>query len=476
MLSFALFLPGCLSVRSSRVYLDITKTDLCDVTQCAVEHPSFCVGEFPSDTWWEMFGDDQLNRFMELALCCHPDINEARLRVGIAYQKALEVRSKLLPYVELFADYFRQRQSQYNLSIPDVAANLTNNEFWFDTGIALIQANYELDIWGKNRAAYYSQLGQIQVQRAELAQVRLILSTTLAQAYFSLQSHLKQKEILICLLQTREELLSLVQQRWCSGMADAFPPYDVDAQIAEVQAQIIQMEALIELDQHALSALVGNLSSICCHAEALCVQPAASYECPFPLPSSLPLDLIARRPDIMATLWQIQSMAYNVKVAKAQFLPNLDLFGSIGQASFFLTQFFSHPALSVMMHATSILPFYTGGNLPAKLREAQLDWDLAIEQYNQTILIAVQQVSDAVTYLKTAEERLGQVNRELGDRGSLYALYNQKFQNGVDPKMPVLQSADTFFEIQGLEEQVRLDRMLALVLMIRSLGGGYCGF
>ncbi|MBS0623230.1 MAG: efflux transporter outer membrane subunit [Verrucomicrobia bacterium] len=475
MLSFAFLFPGCLSVGSSKHYLDITCTDLKDVANEALQHDAFYEGDFPQDRWWELFGDAQLNNFVDLALSCHPDISAANLRVGIAFEKAIEVRSKLLPYVDIMGSYWRQKQTNYNTYVPAAAFAIEKADFWFNTASALIRASYEIDIWGKNRASYYSQLGQVQAKIADLAQARLILSTTIAQAYFSLQSHRIQKDIISNWLQTKQELLKLLQQRYSSGMADEFFPYIVDAQVAELQDLLIQIEGLIELDEHALAALVGNISSVCGRSEGLCAELVASYQQPVPLPSSLPLELISRRPDIMASLWQIQSMSYGVKVAKARFLPNLDLLGMIGPISFFLTKFFTYPALDIWMQATSTLPLYTGGDLVAKLGEAQLELELAVQNYNQTILRAVQDVSDAVTNLKTAQERLQQIERAVKDSGLVYQLTRERYVKGVDAKIPVLNAADTLYSQQNLEQQVWLVRMVAIVSVIRSLGGGYCG-
>lgn len=471
MLSFTAVLSGCFSATSTHRSLEVTCTDLPERLCAAYATSSFVIGAFPQEKWWEIFQDAQLNGCIEEALAFHPDIQIAQLRIGVAYEHALEVRAQLLPYVDLFGSYSRQRQSAYDVGIPAFVPLVINQNLWFNTATALIRATYEIDLWGKNRNQYYGELGQLKMQMADDAQSRLLLATTLAHAYFSYQSHLKERELLTCILEKGERIRTLLQQRFSSGMMDEWAVYQSDAEVAKIRGALEHMKGLLALDEHALAALVGNLNG----AKSLSLHSVARYKEPVALPCSLPLELIARRPDIVGSLWNIESMSSGVKVAKARFLPNLDLYGAVGNISFLITKFWTANAQSLFGSASSALPLYTGGELTAQLGQAQLKLDLAVEQYNQTILRAVQEVSDAVTHVKTADAQLLQLKRAVDDKRAIVSLSRERVAQGIATQIVMLQAEVEQHREEVLEEQRWFERMSGIVEVMHAIGGGYCG-
>ncbi len=464
-------LMGCFSARHCSDKIALECTDFSENVSSALCSSAFTPGCGPSECWWQMFGDAQLDRLMEIGLACNPDIKVAQARINLAYQSALESRSALLPYFDLFGSYSRQKNSLYDVGIPAFVPLVEGDNLYYNTATTLLRATYEVDVWGKNRNNYYASLGLLQAQIADKAQAKLILSASIAEGYFNLQNHLVQLALLKEQIDAKKWAYKLLHERFYRGIDDEFFVYIFDSEIATLEDNYAKLEGVIDVDKHTLAALVGNVAA----GGEICCDMVARYDVPVELPSCLPIDFLARRPDIMASLWTIQSRGYDIKVAKARFFPSLDLAGDIGSIAFLVSKFFSDPAIAILGEAMSTLPLYTGGQLPAKLGQAQAGIEIAVEQYNQTLLTAIKDVEDALTNLRANDKRLTQIKEAVKDSQSLYNLTNQKYEHGIESNVRALNARASLYSQKVLESQIQLDRMNSIVEVIRSIGGGYRG-
>lgn len=462
-----LFLTGCAPYCYRARPFELACTDLEENVQRAFHTSSVCEGVYPNEEWWTFFQDPQLNRFIELSLACHPDIKIAQARIERALQEAFEARSALLPHFFFLGGITREKLSEF---ASRTQGNL-NLQYITEATSYLTSAFYELDIWNKNRNKYLAALDEMYAQTAEYEEAKLILSTTIASVYFDLQYNMELLKISKERLQARKEVYDLLRQQFDNNVISEFNLYETDTEVQIIKDLILQQEAMVEIDLHALAALVGNLT--CCCENKVVVEPAAIFSTPLPLPSTLPCDLLARRPDIMAQIRRVEAACLNVKVAKAQFFPTIDLLGFIGFASFELAEFFTKRAMNWILDAAVSQPLYTAGKLKAELGVAREDFEIAVEWYNKILLKAVQEVSDALTNLITADARQTELEKSVQDAKALYDLTSQKFINGVSDRIAVLNGLENLLIQKQLEVTVELDRYQAAVGLIQSIGGGY---
>jgi NodT family efflux transporter outer membrane factor (OMF) lipoprotein len=440
-------------------------TDFQKNVEDAFETDSFASQTFP-ENWWELFEDPQLNQLITMSLSAHPAVNEARARVRKAAEESLYQYSFLLPHLDFDAEIFRRKVSEFG-SLPPPELGI------FTEAILTLTAKYELDIWRKNRSLYYSALDEVHAAIADRRQIELDLSTSIAAAYFDLQSTLLRKEIAEKRLIERKETYDLIKEKYGQGIISEFIVNDTDIQMVEIQDQIEQLEDRIQNDFHALQALSGNVIT-CVTGECFGYSvPSARFLKPFPLPCSLPLDLLARRPEISAQKWRIQSACYQIQAAKADFYPNINLLGYLGFQSFRLEHLFQAQSLILLADAALNLPLFDAGKRQAKLGIQREEFEIEVETYNQFILNAVQEVSDAMTNLMTSDQRLKIIRQSLRDAENNYRLSRLRFENGIDDYIQVLYSLDTVLLQQDLEAQIQLSRWDAIVDLIEAIGGGY---
>ncbi len=465
-ISLILLITGCTPCCYRSKPIELCCTDLQENVCDAFETTSVCEGYYPNEAWWTFFQDPQLNNLIELSLANHPDIKLAEARILRAQEEAIETRSALLPHFFLYGDLTREKLSQF----ASRTLGATGLQYITEATSYLTSASYELDIWNKNRNRFYASLDEVCAQIADYEEAKLLLSTTIASVYFDLQYNLELLKIAKRRLQAREELYALLRQRFDNGVISQFHLYETDTEVQAIKDLIFQQEGMIEVDRHALAALIGNVT---CGFGELCKEPSALFKTPLPLPPALPIDLLARRPDVTAAKLRVEASCFDVKVARANFFPKIDLLGYIGFTSFKLAEFFTKRALEWIGDAVGLLPLYTGQQLEAKLGIAREDLEIAIEEYNQTVLNAIQQVSDALTELVTADKRLSALSQSVEDAVALYNLTDQRFQNGVDNQISVLNGLENVLVQEELETVVQLDRFQAAVALIRAIGGGY---
>lgn len=461
-------LTGCFRHCYRAQPYSLCQTDLGANVQAAVEKGAVTEGELCPGAWWFFFEDPQLDRLMEVSLACHPDIHIADARIRRACQEAMVARSTLFPHLFGVVDVQREKISKLGEGfVPGLPVLFTQ------TTLKLASSMYELDIWKKNRSIYYSALDLMQAKRAEYEEAKLLLTTALAGIYFDLQMKLSRKAVTEQRLAARKELYALLKQQFDLGIISEFRLYEMDTAVQLLQDLIYVLEGEIAVDKHALAALAGNVSCLCGVDGKLEVVPAAQFNTPFPLPATLPIDLLARRPDISARRWRVEAACFGIKTAQASFFPRIDLLGWIGFQSILIDKLFRGDTLIALGEGMATLPLFLAGKLQADLGVAREDLEIAIESYNQAILHAVQQVSDALSDLHTATERKKSIEIALQDAEELLDLTRQKYENGVINKLTYLNALENELVQKDLELQVQLSRFEAAVDLIRAIGGGY---
>jgi len=444
------------------------QTNLSENVQTAFSSEAVIAGEMCYEAWWRFFQDPQLDRLIEVSLLCHPDIKIADARIRLACEEARIARSALFPHIFGIADVKRQKVSElgegFVPGLPDL---------FTETTLKLASSMYELDIWQKNRSLYFGALDQMQAKIADFEEAKLLLSTTIAAVYFDMQMKLARKELTEERLKARKELFDLHKQQFNFGTISEFRLYQVDTEVQLLKDLILQLDAEIALDKNALAALVSNTGCVCKEDGELTNMPAAKLNISFPLPATLPIDLLNRRPDITAKKWLVEAACYDIKAARANFFPRIDLMGWIGFQSIKINKLFRGQELIALGEATATLPLFLAGKLQAQLGVAQETLEIAIERYNQTVLNAVQQVSDALSNLTISLERERSVALAIQDATNLLNLTKEKYEHAVYSKLPVLNALENMYIQKDLEVRIQLARFEAAIELIRAIGGGY---
>jgi NodT family efflux transporter outer membrane factor (OMF) lipoprotein len=191
------------------------------------------------------------------------------------------------------------------------------------------------------------------------------------------------------------------------------------------------------------------------------------------LPSTLPADLIGRRPDILAAKYRAMAAAERIKVAKTAFYPNIDLAAYFGHESLGLDLFTkSGSAIGAFGPAIS-LPIFEGGRLRGQYKEVAAEYDLSVAQYNDTLIKALNEIADTATSQKALTFRLKKLQNAVAASERAHTVALNRYKGGLAPYLDVLVAEDSLVANKRALADIRTRAFTLDVDMIRALGGGF---
>ncbi|MDB5859773.1 MAG: efflux system, outer rane lipoprotein NodT [Ramlibacter sp.] len=415
-----------------------------------------------SPQWWREFGDAQLNALVEEALRGNPSLGVAQARLRRAQAVTEVAHAATLPQVTGSLDITRQRYSENGLYPPPLAGSTS------DSGTLQLNGSWELDFFGKNKAALEAALGSARAAEADVEAARVVLAANVARSYFQLVRVREQLAVSQRTLEQRGQQLQLVRQRVGAGLDTNLELRQSEGALPEARQQIEALQEQAQVAHNALAALVGkpDVPEVAA-VPALKTLPAATA-----LPA-LPADLLGRRADVSAARWRVEAAGENVKNAKAQFYPNINLVGFVGLSTIGLGRLLDMGSLQYGAGPAIRLPIFDAGRLRANLRGRTADLDAAIESYNGAVLEAIHETADAVASLRSiAKQQVEQAEAQAAAEGA-YQIALQRYQAGLGTYLNVLAAESSVLNQRRLGVDLAARVLDARVALYRALGGGY---
>jgi NodT family efflux transporter outer membrane factor (OMF) lipoprotein len=415
-----------------------------------------------SPQWWHEFGDARLDALIEEALCGNPTLGVAQARLRRAQAVTESANAARLPQVGASLDVTRQLYTENGLYPPPLAGSIN------DSGTLQLNASWELDFFGKNKAALEAALGAARAAQADVEAARVVLAANVARSYFQLVRVREQLAVAQRTLEQRGQQLTLVRQRVGAGLDTNLELRQSEGALPETRQQIEALQEQGQIARNALAALVGKpdvpeLDAV----PAMKTLPAAAG-----LPA-LPADLLGRRADVAAARWRVEAAGEDVKNAKAQFYPNINLVGFLGLSTIGLGRLLDMGSLQYGFGPAIRLPIFDAGRLRANLRGKTADLDAAIESYNGAVLEAVHESADAVASLQSlARQQVEQRDAEASAEGA-YQIAVQRYQAGLGTYLNVLAAETTVLNQRRLGVDLAGRVLDSRVALYRALGGGY---
>jgi NodT family efflux transporter outer membrane factor (OMF) lipoprotein len=418
---------------------------------------------WPSDTWWRAFGDPQLDALIDTALRDQPGLRVAEARVRAAQSVAKIAGATEFPQVNASAHSMRQRFSEHGTVAPPVAGT------WQTINDVTVGASWELDFWGKNRAAVDAALDRQHAAEVGVQAARLMLTTAIARTYLRLDDAYAQRDLAEQTLAQREQILALTRKRVAAELDSQLELTQAEAALPATREQLAAIDESIALLGDQLAALEGHGPD---DGQAI-RRPHLAGVGPVVLPSRLPVDLIGRRPDVVAERWRVEATGKDIAVARAQFYPDISLNAFVGLQRLGFENFLDAGSRVLGIGPAISLPIFDGGRLRGNLGLHQADYDAAVESYNATVIDAVHDVVDQLVSLDAVARQGREQTQALALSERAYDLAQRRYRAGLASYLQVLAAETQVLaqRQQSLRLQTR-ERELHLSL-IRALGGGY---
>ena len=412
--------------------------------------------------YWSGFGDTALNDLLARALVDNPGLKVAQARLARAEAALDGAQANSGPQLNGTLDVTRQRFSANSIYPPPLGGSART------LGTAQIGGSWEIDFFGRHRAAIEAAVGAGQAARADAAAARVLLASNVARTYVQLARLLEQRTVAQRSLQQRDEVLGLIRQRVQGGLDTTVEQRQGEGALPETRQQIEALDEQIVLARHALAALSGQAPDA---LDAL--SPKLADVQGIPLPAVVPADLLARRADITAARWRIEAATGDMQSARAQFYPNINLTAFVGLASIGLDRLVRSGSEQWGVGPALHLPIFDAGRLRANLRGKAADVDAAVETYNGAVIDAVHDVADQLATLRSVErQRVEQASAQSAAE-SAYDLSTQRFRAGIGNYLTVLNAEAAVLNQRRLAVDLKARALDSQIALARALGGGY---
>lgn len=460
--SVVLTLGGCAS--SAGITSEAKPIDPASVGLAAGASSTGAVMPAPSllTDWWLALGDPALTGLIERSLDGTPNLRVAQARLNRAQASLDATRAAGRPQLSGELDVSRNRFSSTGIYPPPLGGGT------FTLGTAQLNGSWEIDFFGRNKAAIEAAIGTSRAAQADIDAARVMLASNVARSYVQLARLFDQRAVAVRSLQQRADILRLVSQRVQGGLDTTVEQRLGEGALPESRQQIEQIDEQIAMTRHALAALTVQPPDALDN-----LVPAPDMVQVIPLPVDVPADLIGRRADITAARWRVEAAAGDVKNAKAQFYPNVNLTAFLGVSSIGLDRLFDSRSEQWGVGPAIRLPIFDAGRLRANLRVRTADLDAAIESYNGAVVDAVHEAADQITSIRSiARQQVEQASAQAAEE-SAFDLSMQRYRAGLGTYLTVLNAETTVLNQRRLAADLKARALDSRVILIRALGGGY---
>jgi multidrug efflux system outer membrane protein len=409
--------------------------------------------------WWQIFSDETLQALVREALAQNYDVRIAAARILDARAQVTIARSFQFPDVNASASapYSRAEgtlaPSQFRETIEPAGG---------------LDFSYEVDLWGRFRRN--SEAARAELLGTEYG-ARFVITTLvsdLGSAYVRLRALDEELEIARRTLDSRLGSLDLVRLRERGGVAGLIDVRQSEILVAGAAQTVPDIERQIEQTENVISILIGRPPAPVPRGRPLGAQIVATA-----VPAGLPARLLEQRPDVRQVETQLAAATARIGVARADYFPRVFLTGAIGAGGLVVNgQTFGPQGLFAVLPSMT-LPIFNSGRVGAGVEAARARAEGALLAYQQTILTALQDVSDAlVEHGKRREARAQQEALTVAARETTL-LANLRYTGGVTPYLEVLDSERQLFDAELGLVRLRRDEVLAVVRLYKALGGGW---
>ena len=424
------------------------------VWQEARPHDAFARG-----AWWEVFGDPDLNVLEVQAVQANQSLQIALARLSRARAIARLPQADLLPTLDLNPsyDHFQRALSSFG-----GAGSITNDQFSIPFDLS-----YEVDLWGKVRRSFEASRAEAQASQAAYETIVLSVTAEIARTYFLLRALDAELDTLRKTVDLRREAEHLIRQRFDAGLVNQLDMARVTAEVKTAEVESFGVERQRAELEHALAVLCGRAAS-----DFVVAVGSPEVEPP-EVPAGIPSRVLERRPDVAEAERLMAAANARIGVAQAAAFPVLTLTGSAGWQSAKLENVITADSAVWSLGPSLSIPLFAGGRSKANVEAAKATYDQAIADYRQRVLVAFQEVEDALAagrlLSRQQQAQLGVV--EASRQAATLSL--ERFTQGLSSFLDVVDAERARLDAQRRAAQIRGQRMAATILLIKALGGGW---
>lgn len=421
-------------------------------------------------TWWAGFNDPTLNKLLAQAASDNLTLQKAALRIYQARSQLGVADASLLPTVALGGNASRTEQ-------PSAFSQLMSGSTVSNTQAMLIQANWEIDFWGKYRRGIESTLSAYMSTVATYYAADVSLAAEVANTYINIRNYEALLSVANTNLALQAESLRIASSRFKNGATSLLDLSQAQSQYEQTKSEIPNLIAGLKKSQYAMSILLGELPDF---YETAYGSVKGSLVPPAQLDVGIPKDLLRRRPDVLQAEYAAASQSALIGVNAANLYPSFSLSGYFGFQSVSYNNMSQSGLFSWDNKSTSIaggfmFPLFYRGAIVDQIRVQDAVFQQSILTYQNQVLLAQKEVQDALIAISTTRSSSADLKKAVIAAQRAAELALERYKTGQNDYNTVIVAQQQLLLVQNTLVQTNSNTLLGYVAAFKALGGGWSG-
>ncbi|WP_375606599.1 MULTISPECIES: efflux transporter outer membrane subunit [unclassified Bartonella] len=411
--------------------------------------------------WWRHLNDPVLDALMDYAISGNNNVAVAKARVREARAGLGQVVGTLLPNVSNSISGTRSRSGQ-----SDALFNQYSSGF---------DASWELDFFGGHKRAVEAARYGLDAAVEDMRATMVTLLGDVATNYVQMRGWQQKLFIVRQIAVSQRKTYELMRARLTAGDVSELDVSNAQAQMANTEADISQMEANLAMSVHRLSVLTGRVPTA---LKDLLQKNAKHAKIPqprWPIPAGIPADILLTRPDLRRAERQYAQATARIGQREADRYPSLTLTGNISTAATAIDQLWKNSTIGWSFGPGLRFPLFNGGQVEASIAVARAQRDQAFITYRAAVLEALEDVENALVRLTKEHQRLEKLI--VANKASLHSLKLSRslFENGNTSFLELLNADRSYYSAQMALKDSRVSLVTQYITLMKALGGGWDG-
>lgn len=403
--------------------------------------------------WWGNFNDDLLNGYIEKAVLNNYDLKMATINVEEYYQNVrLQFANELPSAVGGFG--------------PGVfkAPGMTNTSSAF--GLPII-VQYEADIFLKNHNKTKSVKKLYEGSKLDERAAYISVASAVGSTYFNIINLDKMISLQEQIVNIRQEIYNLMLIRNKEGLTSTADTVKANKALVAGQTDLIELKKNREKMLNQMCVLIGESPE---NANSIKRNSLDSINYQLAIPSEIPSEIITQRPDYMKAELMVEKAGIDVKVAKKEFLPSINILGGALFNASDIGSLFTTKNMLLGVGGGLMTPLFQGGSLIANLKLKKATYERILQDYYKTNLTAIQEVNDALVASRLDKDKMTQTTKQYNLEKSDYKYNEKKFNQGTISKLDLIQYQENLLTIEKLVAQQKVECMTDAISLYKATG------
>lgn len=403
--------------------------------------------------WWGNFNDDLLNGYIEKAVLNNYDLKMATINVEEYYQNVrLQFANELPSAVGGFG--------------PGVfkAPGMTNTSSAF--GLPII-VQYEADIFLKNHNKTKAVKKLYEGSKLDERAAYISVASAVGSTYFNIINLDKMISLQEQIVNIRQEIYNLMLIRNKEGLTSTADTVKANKALVAGQTDLIELKKNREKMLNQMCVLIGESPE---NANSIKRNSLDSINYQLAIPSEIPSEIITQRPDYMKAELMVEKAGIDVKVAKKEFLPSINILGGALFNAGDIGSLFTTKNMLLGVGGGLVTPLFQGGSLIANLKLKKATYERILQDYYKTNLTAIQEVNDALVASRLDKDKMTQTTKQYNLEKSDYKYNEKKFNQGTISKLDLIQYQENLLTIEKLVAQQKVECMTDAISLYKATG------